>query len=200
MADAARLMAESGDMKSALSAVDDALKQDSRDYETWLLKESLLMNEGRTADMEQLYKAMGQRFANYPDLKVQTQEKLMALRESQGKTNEMKKISQSIISRNSNDRSDLSLGIIEKNLQSKFEANDYPGALKEFKSAIQRFSGEGGPMLNLLRSFVDACLAKNEFKTAAEAIRCFKNRIVLDGASKNEFDKIERSINPNIAR
>lgn len=200
MADAARLMAESGDMKSALSAVDDALKQESRDYDTWLLKASLFKDEEQTADLEQLYKAMSQRFENYPDLKVQTQERLMALHESQGKTNEIKKIQQSIISRNANNRNDLSLGIIEKNIQDKFDANDCHGALKEFKSAVQKFAIETGPMLNLLQSFVDNCLAKNELKTAADAIRCFKNKIVLSGPSKNKFDKIERRINQNVVQ
>lgn len=200
MADAARLMAESGDIKSALSAVDDALKQENRDYETWLLKESLLKDEKQAADMEQFYTAMGQRFENYPDLKVQTQEKLMALHEAQGETNETKKIRQSIISRNARNRTDLSLDIMGKSIQDKVEANDYPGALKEFKSAIQKFSGESGPMLNLLQSFVDSCLAKNERKTAADAIRYFKNRIVLDGATKNKFDKIEQRVNQNMAQ
>lgn len=195
MADAARLMAESGDRKAALAAVDDALKQESRDFEVWLLKESLLRDAGRTADLEPLYKAMGQRFANYPDLRVQTQEKLIALRELQGKTNEVRKIEQSIISRNSNERSDLSLGMIKKTIQSKFEANDYPGALKEFKAALPKFAGETGPMLNLLRWFVEDCLMHNEVKTAAEAVRRFKSRVAIGSITKHELDEIELTIN-----
>lgn len=195
MADAARLMAESGDRTAALSAVDDALKQENRDYALWLLKESLLKDDGRTAELEPLYKAMGQRFANYPDLKVKTQEKWMVLHEARGETNEVKKIKQSIISRNFNKRGDLSMGIIEKAIRSKCDARDYHGALKEFKSALRKFSSETGPLLNLLQQFVETCLAAHEVKTAAEAIRSFKNMVVLDSYTKREFDEIEQSMN-----
>jgi len=200
IADAARLMAEAGDRNAALSAVDDALKVENRDYAVWLLKEYLLKEDGRSTELEALYKAMGQRFANYPDLRVQIQAKMMALHESLGKTNEVKKIKQSIISRNSNERSDLSLGIIEEAIQSKCAANDYPGALKEFKSALRKFADETGPVLNLLQKFVETCLAAHEVKTAAEAARSFKGKVALDANLKTEFDGIEQRIRQSGAK
>lgn len=194
MADAARLMAESGDRQGALSAINDAINQESRDYNLWLVKEAWLVEDNRTAELKLFYPAMIQRFAGTPDLKVETQQKLMAFQETQGNTNEVKKISNAIIRRNANDRSDLSLAVIEKNVERKLGADDYAGAFKELASASARFSGETGPMLNMLKKFVFVCLVNNEFKTADKAIRYFKGNLKFDPITRRKFEDIEQAV------
>jgi len=194
MADAARLMAESGDRAGALAAINDALKQEKRDYDFWLIKETLLTEDDRKADLDLLYKSMIQQFSLYPDLKVKTQEKLMALNEMRGNTNEVKKIGNAIIHRNSNDRSDLSLAMIEKTVISKLAADDYAGALKELESTALRFPDETGPMLTLLEHFVSACLVKDEVNTADKAVRYFKSRVKFDPVTGRQFDDIEQAV------
>lgn len=194
MAEAARLMAESGDRQGALSAINDAINQESRDYNLWLVKEALLVEDNRTAELKLFYPAMIQRFAGYPDLKVETQQKLMAFQETQGNTNEVRKISNAIIRRNANDRSDLSLAVIEKNVERKLSAGDYAGAFKELTSASARFSSETGPMLNMLKNFVFVCLVNNEFKTADKAVRYFKGNLKFDPITRRKFEDIERAV------
>jgi hypothetical protein len=194
MADAARLMAESGDRVGALSAINDAIKQERRDYDFWLIKETLLTEADQEADLDLFYKSMIQQFSVYPDLKVKTQEKLMAFNAAQGNTNDLKKIGTAIIHGNSNNRSDLSLTMIEKNIGNKLSDDDYAGALKELESAAQRFSDETGPMLTMLERFVSACLAKNEVNTADKAVRYFKNHVRIDQGTKRQFNYIEQAV------
>jgi len=193
MADAARLMAEAGDRAGALAAINDAIQQEGREYGFWLFKETLLTAD-QDADLDLFYKNMIQQFSSYPDLKVETQEKLMAINAAQGNTNAVKKIGNAIIQRNSNDRADLSLAMIEKNFGNKLAADDYSGALKELISATRRFSAENGPMLAMLEHFVSACLVKNEENTADKAVRYFKNHVKYDPATGRQFDDLEQAI------
>ena len=187
MVEAAKLHDEVGMTNKALALVTEAITADSRNYDAWLYREALLRAAGNVTGLKAQLESVIQRFASYPDIKVEAQKKLVDLFISVGKTNDARNMTASIVRQNMDERSDLGIEVLEENILKKMEADDFEGALRDFKTVVRRFEAETGAVTSLLSVFVNKCIEKKQLKTDSEAVEVVRKRVATGSPGTQKF-------------
>ena len=146
--------------------------------------------EERKASPEKLlefWQHFTKRFAIYPDLKVEGQEKLLQLAKARGDEQEAKSLSRQILVQNRTRRFDLGIGSAAAEVGEKIEAGKWAEAESAFRRALREFKGQAGGNLyyGLVLPFIESALAegqgpiaKSSLVEAKRILRPTKNSLV----------------------
>ena len=123
--------------------------------------------EERKASPEKLlefWQHFTKRFAIYPDLKVEGQEKLLQLAKARGDEQEAKSLSRQILVQNRTRRFDLGIGSAAVEVEEKIEAGKWAEAESAFRRALREFKGQAGGNLyyGLVLPFIESALAEGQ--------------------------------------
>ncbi len=112
------------------------------------------------------------RFANFADLRVQGQEKLLEFAKARGDDAEVKDLSRQILVQNRTRRFDLGIGSVAAEVGEKIEAGKWGEAETAFRKALRELKGQAGGNLyyGLVEPFVEAALAEGQVVIAKSAI------------------------------
>ncbi|MDX2227636.1 MAG: hypothetical protein SFY92_11180 [Verrucomicrobiae bacterium] len=190
----AAALRDGNQVAEAVALCDRAIALENRNLEAYWVKAGVLEKSGNGPALEALYKGMVARFSNNADIRTEAQRRLVELYESQGRSAEARQVQDSMVRRNAGERHDLSLEVVRESLRKKVEADDYAGALREYKSATRRFEMETGAMLGLLMDLAAACAARGEVKTARDAVKYSRDNLRFDPITQRQFEKISATV------
>jgi len=123
---AAKLYASASDAKRALEIVDDALKNRASPLRGLAVQGGAFEDRGYDQRPGRLLRCHGQALYNDARYSRGNPEKMMALQLQLGNTNEARKIQAALISRQSDERSDLSLDLVREDLWAKIQGATGP--------------------------------------------------------------------------
>jgi len=163
----------------------------------WYLQGELLEEKKASPEvMRDFWSRFTKRFANFADLRVLGQEKLLDLAKSRGDDAEVKSLSRQILVQNRTRRFDLGIGSVAAEVSEKIEAGKWGEAETAFRKALREFKGQAGGNLyyGLVVPFFESALsegqvliAKNSLADAKRILRPTKDSLV--GRSFMELEK-----------
>ena len=163
----------------------------------WYLQGELLEEKKASPEvMRDFWSRFTKRFANFADLRVLGQEKLLDLAKSRGDDAEVKSLSRQILVQNRTRRFDLGIGSVAAEVGEKIEAGKWGEAETAFRKALREFKGQAGGNLyyGLVVPFFESALsegqvliAKNSLADAKRILRPTKDSLV--GRSFMELEK-----------
>jgi len=163
----------------------------------WYLQGELLEERKASQEvMRDFWSRFTKRFANFADLRVVGQEKLLDLAKARGDDQEIKSISRQILVQNRTRRFDLGIGSAAAEVSEKIESGKWGEAETAFRKTLREFKGQAGGNLyyGLVVPFVDSALAEGQVSVAksslAEARRILRPaKDSLVGRSLMELEK-----------
>ncbi|NBS79273.1 hypothetical protein EBS57_05560, partial [bacterium] len=142
--------------------LDAALEVQPEFLPAWYLQAELLNEREASPEAKKdFWVRFTKRFANFADLRVQGQEKLLEFAKARGDDAEVKDLSRQILVQNRTRRFDLGIGSVAAEVGEKIEAGKWGEAETAFRKALRELKGQAGGNLyyGLVEPFVEAALA-----------------------------------------
>ena len=153
--------------------LDAALEVQPEFLPAWYLQAELLNEREASPEAKKdFWVRFTKRFANFADLRVQGQEKLLEFAKARGDDAEVKDLSRQILVQNRTRRFDLGIGSVAAEVGEKIEAGKWGEAETAFRKALRELKGQAGGNLyyGLVEPFVEAALAEGQVVIAKSAL------------------------------
>jgi hypothetical protein len=138
------------------------------------------------------------RFANFADLRVVGQEKLLVLAKARGDDIEIKNLSRQILVQNRTRRFDLGIGSVAAEVGEKIETGKWGDAETAFRKALREFKGQAGGNLyyGLVVPFVESALSEGQVLVAKNSLADAKRilRPTKDSLVGRSFIELEQKV------
>jgi hypothetical protein len=165
----------------------------------WYLQGELLEERKASQEvMRDFWSRFTKRFANFADLRVVGQEKLLDLAKSRGDDAEVKSLSRQILVQNRTRRFDLGIGSVAAEVGEKIETGKWGEAETAFRKALREFKGQAGGNLyyGLVVPFVESALAEGKVSVAKSSLAEAKRilRPAKDSLVGRSFMELEKKV------
>jgi hypothetical protein len=165
----------------------------------WYLQGELLEERKASQEvMRDFWSRFTKRFANFADLRVVGQEKLLDLAKSRGDDAEVKSLSRQILVQNRTRRFDLGIGSVAAEVGEKIETGKWGEAETAFRKALREFKGQAGGNLyyGLVVPFVESALSEGQVSVAKNSLADAKRilRPTKDSLVGRSFMELEQKV------
>ena len=165
----------------------------------WYLQGELLEERKASPEvMRDFWSRFTKRFANFADLRVVGQEKLLDLAKSRGDDVEVKSLSRQILVQNRTRRFDLGIGSVAAEVGEKIETGKWGEAEIAFRKALREFKGQAGGNLyyGLVVPFVESALSEGQVSVAKNSLAEAKRilRPTKDSLVGRSFMELEQKV------
>ena len=183
------LLEHSGDQARATKAFESAVRTCPAHNEAWEAQSAFLARSGAPAPARKAFhEAALLQFANNRDIKAAHLQALADISRETGDTTTANKLEHQILAENRTQRSDLSVGIASRQMDTLLEAGKFDEATKEFKKQLVSLGQTGGGTFfyDVVSPYVRAMIKANKKPEAIQAIRSARTKLAPDENSPLE--------------
>jgi hypothetical protein len=171
----------------------------------WYLQGELLEEKKVSPELiKDFWSRFTKRFANFADLRVVGQEKLLVLAKARGDDIEVKNLSRQILVQNRTRRFDLGIGSVAAEVGEKIETGKWGDAETAFRKALREFKWQAGGNLyyGLVVPFVESALSEGQVLVAKNSLADAKRilRPTKDSLVGRSFIELEQKVSSELKK
>jgi hypothetical protein len=195
--------AQAQEPDKALETIEASLRASPMNVAAWNFKTTLLTTPtNRTSELRAHLNAAIHQFTSQDDLRTGFELQLADLDRSEGRTESALQTERRIVSRNRQDRSDLSVDVSAKNLMDLVAADDRDGAARLYRQTLQRLGKSGGGNLfyAIVQPYVSSLIEKGNRQEACQAIDAARRALAPESGSILDRDLLSLEQESGAAR
>jgi tetratricopeptide (TPR) repeat protein len=192
----AEILEKAGETQPADRALQKAIELCPKNSSAWDARGAFLKRTGVSAQERILFhKQAATQFSTQADLRVLHQQQLSAIYQEQGDSSSSQKIERQILLQNRHKRSDLSVNIAAKQLDTHLEAGNIQAAEILFRKQIQSLGETGGGnfFYDVATPYINLLIKNGDKSDARRTIDLVRRKLTPDQGSiiDNSLNKME---------
>jgi tetratricopeptide (TPR) repeat protein len=192
----AEILEKAGETQPADRALQKAIELCPKNSSAWEARGAFLKRTGVSAQERILFhKQAATQFSTQADLRVLHQQQLSAIYQEQGDSSSSQKIERQILLQNRHKRSDLSVNIAAKQLDTHLEAGNIQAAEILFRKQIQSLGETGGGnfFYDVATPYINLLIKNGDKSDARRTIDLVRRKLTPDQGSiiDNSLNKME---------